>query len=62
MAPGDVFDASYFSNFAALAQKKDKPLAKWMQTVITTSEFKADPATHEVNCIFHFAKPAHGPG
>ena len=62
MAPGDVFDESYFSNFAALAQKKDKALAKWMQTVITTSEFKPDPATHEVNCIFHFAKAAHGPG
>jgi outer membrane protein insertion porin family len=62
MAPGDVFDASYLSNFAALAQKKDKSLAKWMQTVLATSEFKADPATHEVNCIFHFAKAAQGPG
>ena len=62
MAPGDVFDQSYLSNFTALAQKKDKSLAKWMQTVITTSEFKADPATHEVNCIFHFAKAAQGPG
>lgn len=61
MAPGDVFDQSYLSNFAALAQKKDKSLAKWMQTVITTSEFKADHATHEVKCIFHFAKAAQGP-
>ncbi len=56
MAPGDVFDESYLSNFAALAQKKDKPMTKWMQTVITTYDVKADPATHEVNCIFHFAK------
>jgi outer membrane protein assembly factor BamA len=56
MAPGDVFDESYLSTFAALAQKKDKSLAKWMQTVITTYDFKADSATHEVNCIFHFAK------
>jgi outer membrane protein insertion porin family len=61
MAPGDVFDESYLSNFAALAQKKDKPMTKWMQTVITTYDVKADPATHEVNCIFHFAKAAPGP-
>lgn len=58
MGQGDVFDQSYLSNFAALAQKKDKALAKWMQTVITTYDFKPDPATHEVNCIFHFAKAA----
>jgi outer membrane protein assembly factor BamA len=56
MAPGGVFDESYVSNFAAVAQKKDKALAKWMPTVITTFDVKADPATHEVNCIFHFAK------
>lgn len=60
MAPGDVLDESYVSNFAAAAQKKDKVLAKWMQTVITTDDVKADPATHEVNCIFHFAKAAQG--
>jgi outer membrane protein assembly factor BamA len=62
MASGDVFDESYLSGFAAQAQKKDKALSKWMQTVITTYDFKADPATHEVNCIFHFAKAAQGPG
>jgi hypothetical protein len=61
MAPGDIFDESYLSNFAALAQKKDKPLAKWMQTVITTYDVKADAATHQVNCIFHFAKAAEIP-
>ncbi len=60
MAPGDVFDESQLANFAALAQKKDKALAKWMQTVITTYDFKADSATHEVNCVFHFAKAAQG--
>jgi outer membrane protein assembly factor BamA len=62
MASGDVFNESYLSNFAALAQKRDKSLSKWMQTVITTYDFKADPAAHEVNCIFHFAKAAQGPG
>lgn len=61
MASGDVFDESYVSSFAALAQKKDKALAKWMQTVITTYDVKADPATHEVTCLFHFAKTAQGP-
>ena len=60
-APGDVFDEGYLSSFAALAQKKDKPMAKWMQSVITTYDVKADPATHEVNCIFHFAKATQSP-
>jgi hypothetical protein len=61
MASGDVFDESYLGNFAALAQKKDKAMTKWMQTVITTYDVKADPATHEVNCVFHFAKAAQSP-
>ncbi len=61
MKPGDVFDESYLSNFTALAQKKDKPLTKWLQTVIVSDDIKADPATHEVNCIFHFAKAAQNP-
>ena len=61
MAQGDVFDESFVSNFAALAQKKDKTVAKWMQTVITTYDVKADPAMHEINCIFHFAKAAQSP-
>ncbi|HEV2133512.1 MAG TPA: hypothetical protein VGR47_04560 [Terracidiphilus sp.] len=61
MAPGDVFDESYFSNFVALAKKKDRSLSKWLQTVITTYDFKPDPATHQVNCIFHFAKAAQQP-
>ncbi len=29
MAPGDAFDESYVSSFAAFAQKKDKSLSKW---------------------------------
>ncbi len=58
LTPGSAFDESYVSSFAALAQKKDKALAKWMQTMITTFDVKPDPATHQVNCIFHFAKAA----
>ncbi|MGD1107298.1 MAG: hypothetical protein ABR865_09640 [Terracidiphilus sp.] len=60
MAPGDVFDESYVSGFAAGGQKQDRTLAKWMQTVVTTFDVKADPDTHQVNCIFHFAKAAPG--
>ncbi len=60
MAPGDAFDESYVSGFAAFAQKKDRSLSKWMQTVITTFDVKADPATHQVNVVFHFAKAAQG--
>jgi len=58
LAPGAAFDESYVTGFAALAQKKDKPLSKWMQTVITTYDVKPDAETHRVNCIFHFAKAA----
>jgi hypothetical protein len=31
-----------------------------MQSIITTFDEKADPATHQVNCAFHFAKAAQG--
>jgi outer membrane protein assembly factor BamA len=58
MAPGQPFDESYVSTFAARAQKQDRSLAKWMQTVITSFDVKPDPSTHQVNCIFHFAKAA----
>jgi hypothetical protein len=57
-APGTAFDESYVSGFAARAQKQDRTLSKWLQSVVTTYDVKADPATHQVNCIFHFAKPA----
>jgi len=58
LAPGAAFDESYVSSFAALAQKKDKALAKWMQTVITTYDVKPDADEHRVNVIFHFGKAA----
>jgi outer membrane protein assembly factor BamA len=60
MAQDQPFDESYVSTFAARAQKQDKALAKWMQTVINSYDVKPDPATHQVNCIFHFAKAAPG--
>lgn len=58
LAPGAAFDESYVPGFTALAQKKDKPLTKWMQSVVTTYDVKPDPETHRVNCIFHFARAA----
>jgi len=58
MAPGQPFDESYVSTFAARAQKQDRTLAKWMQTVVNSFDIKPDPATHQVNCIFHFSKAA----
>ena len=58
LTPGATVDESYVSGFAAFAQKKDKALAKWMQTVLTTDELKPDADTHRVNVIFHFAKAA----
>jgi outer membrane protein assembly factor BamA len=60
MAPGQPFDESYVSTFAARAQKQDRSLAKWMQTVITSFDVKPDPVTHRVNCVFHFNKAAEG--
>jgi len=61
MAPGDVFDESYVANFTAQAARKDKQMTKWLQTVITTYDVKTEPAAHEVNCVFHFAKAAQSP-
>jgi outer membrane protein assembly factor BamA len=58
LAPGAAFDESYVSGFAAQAQKKDKVLSKWMQSVMVTFNEKPDADTHQVNCIFHFAKAA----
>ncbi len=60
LAPGATFDESYVSAFAAQAEKKDKALSKWMQTVLVTFNEKPDPDTHQVNCIFHFAKAGQG--
>ncbi len=56
MAPGAVFDESYLPSFVALAQKKDKAMAKWLLTVIASYDVNADQSKHEVNCVFHFAK------
>lgn len=58
LAPGATFNEGYVSGFASSAQKKDKVLAKWMLTVLTTDEVKPDTDTHRVNVVFHFEKTA----
>jgi outer membrane protein assembly factor BamA len=60
LAPGDTFDESYVSGFEARAEKQDRTLSKWMQSVLVTFNLRPDPDTHQVNCIFHFAKAAQG--
>ena len=60
LAPGATFDESYVSGFATQAQKKDKALAKWMQTALVTFNLKPDSDAHQVDVIFHFAKAAQG--
>lgn len=61
MAPGDVFDEGYVAGFSTQAQKKDKSLARWIQSVIATYDVKADPSAQVVNCAFHFAKADQSP-
>lgn len=61
MSSGDVFDESYLPTFTAQAQKKDKQLAKWLQTEIATYDAKPDSATHQVTCVYHFAKAMETP-
>jgi outer membrane protein assembly factor BamA len=60
MPPGEAFDESYASGFAARAEKQDRTLSKWMQSVIVTFDVKADAETHQVSVIFNFAKAAQG--
>jgi outer membrane protein assembly factor BamA len=61
MSSGDVFDESYLATFTAQAQKKDKQLSKWLQSEIVTYDVKPDPAAHQVNCVYHFAKAIETP-
>ncbi len=60
MARGDTFDEPYVVGFAARAEKQDRIVSKWMQSVVVTFDVKPDSDTHQVNCVFHFAKAAQG--
>ena len=46
--------------FRGPGAKEGQVLSKWMQSVIVTFNEKPDADTHQVNCIFHFAKAALG--
>ena len=60
MARGDTFDEPYVVGFAARAEKQDRIVSKWMQSVVVTFDVKPDSDSHQVNCVFHFAKAAQG--
>jgi outer membrane protein assembly factor BamA len=56
MLPGDPFDESYVSSFIVKAQKEDPVLQRSLAGVKVSFEAHADPQTHEVNCVIHFAR------
>lgn len=60
LAPGQPFDDSYASTFTAQAQKKDRSLSKWLQTVVSTYDLKPDTAAQQVTVVYHFTKAAQG--
>ena len=60
IAPGDTFDESYVSGFAAQAQKTRQGAGKMDATALVTFNVKPDSDAHQVDVIFHFAKAAQG--
>lgn len=56
MMPGDAFDAEYAGNFVEKAKLQDSVLARVLANVIVTYDATADPQTHDVNVVIHFAK------
>jgi outer membrane protein assembly factor BamA len=56
MLPGDTFDESYVSKFVVMAEKDDPALQKTLAGVKITYNVLADPTSHDVNCVIHFAR------
>jgi len=56
MLPGDPFDESYVSTFIARLYKEDPALQRTLAGVKVTYDVRADPQTHDVNCVIHFAR------
>lgn len=56
MMPGDPFDESYVSGFILAAQKADPVLMRSLAGVKATYDVRADPQTHEVNCVLRLEK------
>ena len=61
MLPGDTFDQSYVEGFLFRAQKEDPVLQRSLAGVKAAFEVRADPNTHEVNCVLHFTKAQPAP-
>ena len=61
MLPGDPFDENYVAGFVYRAQKEDPVLMRSLAGVKVTYDVLADPQTHEVNCVLHFAKAPTAP-
>ena len=61
MAPGEAFDESYVVEFRGPRTKTGpRPLPNGCKPSSSRFDVKPDPATHQVNCVFHFAKAAQG--
>jgi len=56
MLPGDPFDEGYVANFLLLAQKADPVLQRSLSGVKSTFDVRADPQTHEVNCVIRLER------
>jgi outer membrane protein assembly factor BamA len=61
MLPGDPFDETYVSSFVVNAQKNDPVLMRTLSGVKVTFDVHADPDSHDVNCVIHFAKLQQAP-
>jgi outer membrane protein insertion porin family len=56
MLPGDVFDESYVSNFLVKAEKDDPVLQRGLAGIKISYDVRADPDSHDVNCVIRFEK------
>lgn len=61
MLPGDPFDQNYVASFVVKAQKDDPVLMRSLSGVAASYKISADPETHEVTCVLHFARLQHTP-
>jgi outer membrane protein insertion porin family len=56
MLPGDPFNESYVANFVLSAQESDPVLQRTLAGVKASYDVRADPQTHEVNCVLRLER------
>jgi outer membrane protein insertion porin family len=61
MLPGDIFDESYVSNFIVKAEKDDPVLQRSLAGIKISYDVRADPDSHDVNCVIRFEKRQSAP-